>query len=62
VTRKQMCAAAAITAMLFLIGLVVWKLIYGADDENGSAVAILTSSIILSVMYFFATLPGRTKN
>lgn len=61
-TRKQMCAFAVGTAMLFLIGLVVWKLIYGPDNENGSRVAILTASIVLSVMYLFATLPGRSKN
>jgi len=60
-TRKKMCAFAAGPAMLVLIGLIVWKLIYGPDDENGGTEAIVTSSIMMSVMYLFATLPGRTK-
>ena len=61
-TRNRMCAVAAVMALLFVLGLMVWKLIYGSADETGNTVAILTSSIILSVMYFFATLPGRAKN
>lgn len=60
-TQKQLCALAAVTAMLFLTGLAVWKLGHGPVQGNGSPAAILSSSVVLYLMYLFATLPGRSK-
>ncbi len=60
-TRKQMCALAAVTAMLFLTGLAVWKLGSEPTEGNGRSAAILTSSIGLYLMYLFSTLPGRNN-
>jgi len=64
-TRKQICALAAVTAMLFLISLAVWKL--GHPDisnveGSGGAAGILTSSIVLYLAYLFSVLPGRSKS
>ena len=60
-TRKQMCALAAVSAMLFLTGIAVWKLGQAPAEANGSPIAILTSSIVLYLMYLFAALPSRSK-
>jgi hypothetical protein len=60
-TRKQMCALAAVTAMLFLIGLAVWKLGSEPAEGSGRTAAILSSSIALYLMYLFSTLPGRNN-
>ncbi len=58
-TRKQMCALAAVSAMLFLTGIAVLKLGNATAEGNSSPIAILTSSIVLYLMYLFATLRGR---
>ena len=60
-TQKQMCSLAAVTAMLFLTGLAVWKLSYTRAGDGSSVSAILTSSIVLYLMYLFSTWPGRNK-
>lgn len=63
-TRKQLCALAAVTAMLVLTGSAVWKLGFSPADENdgtGGPVAILTCSIVLYLAYLFSTLPNLSK-
>lgn len=60
-TRKQVCALAIVTAMLFLTGIAVWKLSHPLDEGTASSAAILTSSIVLYVMYLFSTRPGRAQ-
>lgn len=61
-TRKQICSLAAVTAMLFMTGIAVWKLsasqINETDGSDGIT-AILTSSIVLYLTYLFTTLPGQ---
>ena len=61
-TRKQISSLAAVTAMLFMTGIAVWRLSGAPSAETGGSggtTAILTSSIVLYLMYLFATLPGR---
>ena len=60
-TRKQLCALAIVTSMLFLTGIAVWKLGHPINGGNASPAAILTSSTVLYVMYLFSTLPGRPQ-
>jgi len=47
--------------MLFPASLAVWKLSHAAAEENASMLAILTSSIVLYLMYLISTLPGRNN-
>ncbi len=60
--RKQVCALAAVTAMLFLTGVAVWRLSGVPPVEMGGSgvpVGIMTSSITLYIFYLFSTLPNR---
>jgi len=57
-----MCSLAAVKAMLFMTGVAVWRLSDGhlpETGETGGPSAILTSSIVLYTVYFFATMPSR---
>ena len=61
-TRKQICSLAAVTAMLFMTAIAVWRLSGVELSETGATggiTAIMTSSIVLYLAYLFATLPGR---
>jgi len=61
-TRKQVCALAAVAAMLFITGVAVWRLSGVSPVEMGGSsfpVGIMTSSIALYIFYLFSTLPNR---
>lgn len=61
-SKKQWCSLAAVTAMLFMTGLAVWKLQQVPDIAGETSnTAILTNSIVLYLAYLFSTLPGRSQ-
>ncbi|MEP3421470.1 MAG: hypothetical protein ABJN35_07040 [Erythrobacter sp.] len=60
-TRKQFCALASVTALFVLAGLAVWKLSYASAEPSGSATTIITSSIVLYLMYLFSVSSERNK-